>query len=341
MLGLRPMIIQENIPLAEHTTFKIGGPAKFFCVVTDEAELIEALEFAKDKNLPTFILGGGSNVLFSDGGFPGLVVKMELKGISFAGDLITAAADEIWDDLVNETVKNGFYGLENLSAIPGTVGAAPVQNIGAYGSEVSKTIESVRALDTEKMEFINLSNADCAFAYRDSIFKCRRGRYVIVKVIFKLAKNGQVDIGYKDLASHFAGKVLPTLEEVRKAVIDIRRSKFPDWKLWGTAGSFFKNPIISAKRYADLKKKYPDLPGFPEENGLIKISLGWILDKVCAVKGLNFGKAKVFENQAMVVMAKPGAKAGDVVNLTNEIKKIVKEKTGLEIEAEVELVENS
>jgi len=335
------MNIKENEPLSAYTTFKIGGPARFFCAVSSEGELVEALKFAEGKRIPFFILGGGSNLLVSDRGFDGLVVKMEMKGVIFSGDRVRAAAGEMWDELVAETVRRGLYGLENLSAIPGTVGATAVQNIGAYGAEVSKSIESVRILEVKSGKFLMLPAADCSFAYRDSLFKRQKNRHVVVNVTFRLDSKGKVNIAYKDLKEYFAAKSLgrePTLAQVREAVINIRWGKLPDWKLWGTAGSFFKNPIVPVRKFIELKQKYPDLPGFPEGESLVKIALGWILDKVCGLKGLCLGNACVFENQALVIVAKPGATASEVVDLTNEIRNKVKMRTGLEIEAEVEWV---
>ena len=339
------MTIQEHIPLAQYTTFKIGGPARFFCAVTDEAMLVEAVTFAQSKHIPLFILGGGSNVLISDKGFPGLVIKIDIAGFDYLespqGEVtVPAGAGEQWDTLVDHSVERGLFGLENLSAIPGTVGASPVQNIGAYGAEVAHTVFTVRALDTKTMNFVELSNTECHFSYRDSVFKKEKGRYIITRVTFVLKKNGSVDISYKDLAIYFEkkGTTQPSLAQVRKAVIDIRWNKLPDWKLWGTAGSFFKNPIIPAEKFAELKKTYPELPGFPESDGRVKVSLGWILDKVCHVKGMVKGHVQVYEKQALVLVATPGATSEEVVTLAHELIDLVKEKTGLTVEGEVEWV---
>lgn len=334
------MKILENIPLAQYTTFKIGGPARFFCRVQSEDELMEAVTFAKENFLPIFVLGGGSNLLISDKGFSGLVIKVELKGVSYVDDRVTAAAGEMWDSVVEDTVNRGLYGLENLSAIPGTVGAAPVQNIGAYGAEISKVLESVRVLEVETLAFVNLSNSDCRFQYRDSVFKQQKGKFIVTSCVFKLDKNGKVNISYKDLVEFFQKKSLasPSLEEVRQAVIDIRWNKLPDWNLWGTAGSFFKNPVLPLQQYIDLRQRYPDLPSFPECDGKVKVSLAWIIDKICGFRGGHLGNVYVYEKQALVIVSKPGATASEVVSLTSTIMDRVKEKTGLKIEAEVEWV---
>lgn len=341
------MTIQENIPLATYTTFKIGGPARFFCIATTEADIVEAVNFAHDKDLPLFILGGGSNLLIGDEGFGGLVIKMELMGIeekieegSVGKRIISSGAGEQWDDFVDYAVERGLYGIENLSAIPGTVGAAPVQNIGAYGAEAGHAIASVRAFDTKTKQFVDLVNADCGFSYRDSVFKKEKGRYIITRVFFALDPHGVLNMSYKDVADYFTQKNIaqPTLKDVREAVISIRWGKLPDWKLWGTAGSFFKNPTISANDFMRLKNMYPALPGFPEPDGRVKVSLGWILDKVCNVKGLCKGNACVYEKQALVLVTKPGATSEEVVELAHELMKQVREKTGIVIEGEVEWV---
>lgn len=338
------MRILENIPLAEYTTFKIGGPAKYFCAVENDEELIEAARFAKKEGLRILVLGGGSNLLVSDSGFAGLVVKNEYSGMSVNGARVRAAAGESWDELVEKAVTLGLGGIENLSAIPGTVGASPVQNIGAYGCDVSKAIVSVRALDLSDLRFKELSNAQCGFGYRDSMFKKAetKGRYAITHVEYGLKENAGVNVEYKDLRDYMAAKDIasPTPLDVRRAVIDIRWKKLPDWKLWGTAGSFFKNPTVSAGQWKELKAKYPDLPGFPEENdkNKMKLSLAWILDKICDAKNLKVGRAQVYEKHSLVFVARPGATAQEVVELSCELMRRVKEKTGIGIEAEVEWV---
>lgn len=342
----------ENIKLAEYTTFKIGGPARFFCAVSSEGELVEAVKFAQTykaggaNGLPILVLGGGSNMLVSDAGYAGLVIKNEIKGIENTPEAtddvatILVGAGESWDGFVEYAVGRGLFGLENLSAIPGTVGATPVQNIGAYGAEVSQTIESVRALDTTAMTFVVLPNNDCQFGYRDSIFKKERGRYIITGVIFKLAKAGVLRTDYKDVREYFDRRNItaPTLADVRHAIMEIRMAKLPDWKKWGTAGSFFKNPSVTATQFAELKAKYPDLPGYPEDDGSVKVSLGWILDKVCDARGLSIGPVGTYGKQALVIVSQAGARAEDVLALSQELQRRVKEKTGIVIEAEVQWV---
>jgi UDP-N-acetylmuramate dehydrogenase len=281
-------------------------------------------------------------MLISDSGFDGLVVRMNTKGIVRSGNVLSVQAGEVWDDLVAYAVNADIYGFENLSAIPGSVGAAPVQNIGAYGVEICNLIQSVRAFDTIDMSFIELSNAACAFGYRDSIFKHHKGRYIITRVDFTATYTSRVYLEYKDLKEYFkqdieSGHVLTPLQ-VREAVIAIRTAKLPDWKHWGTAGSFFKNPIVSQHVYDALKTKYPDMPFFPESDGMVKIPLGWILDKVCNMKGLKHGRVRVYEKQALVLVSEFGATAQEVKDLARILIDCVKEKTGIDIEGEVEWV---
>lgn len=340
------MRIQQNVILAPYTTFKIGGPAKFFCIAKKEEDIVKAVRFAKDNKIRLFILGEGSNVLIADRGFPGLVIKIEIKGLKkeLSADgkkaLLTIGAGEMWDEIVEYSVNEGLYGIENLSAIPGTVGAAPVQNIGAYGADISSVIYKVRAYDTKKLSFVELSKEQCKFEYRDSIFKKSNGRYIITTVTLALALRGKVDITYKELKEYLQKKAknTPTLSDVREAVVAIRWNKLPDWKLWGTAGSFFKNPIISRSHFKRLSIKYPEAIGFEEPDGKIKVSLGWILDKVCGMKGVCVGNVCTYEKQALVLVTKPGATAEEVVGMAKNLMKTVKNKTGIEIEGEVQWV---
>jgi UDP-N-acetylmuramate dehydrogenase len=376
------MKILENVSLAELTTFKIGGPARYFCAITNVEELKEALDFAKSPahSLPIFILGGGSNILVSDKGFAGLVIKMEIRGTDVAGGKkefakknggekadkknedetsqfveITAGAGEIWDDLVAFTVRRGLGGLENLSLIPGTVGAAPVQNIGAYGAEVKDTISAVEVFNIETGEVRNMKNAECRFSYRDSIFKKPEGKkYIITRVTFRLSKKLALKTDYKDVANYLKTQQISLgeldLKKVREIVIAIRRAKLPDvskssQNKIGTAGSFFKNPIVSGAKYQELKKLYPDMPHFlpnpsRSQNGQekVKIPAAWLLDKLCGFKGYRDESVGVYENQALVLVNFGGASAANVMTLAKKMADDVFEKTGIKLEREVRVV---
>ncbi|MDP3661708.1 MAG: UDP-N-acetylmuramate dehydrogenase [bacterium] len=328
------MELLKNVSIAEFTSFKIGGKADYFCRARSVDELKEALAFARRHSLPIFILGGGTNMLLSDDGFRGVVVKIELHGVKW-GEASVVAAGENWDSFVAETVARGLWGLENLSGIPGTVGAAPVQNIGAYGVEIAEVLEWVEALDMRTGEIKQLSNADCAFAYRDSIFKKQEGKnFIITRVAFRLQKDGAPNLQYKDLAEYFSSGGAPTLQQIRRAVLEIRARKFPDLKTHGTAGSFFKNPIISKEKFEELKKRFPGLSGFPVPSG-VKVPLAWILDKICGLKGFEQDNTALWKDQPLVLVNKGGASASAVSALADNIAHIVKEKTGIEIEREV------
>ncbi|MEK7213792.1 MAG: UDP-N-acetylmuramate dehydrogenase [Patescibacteria group bacterium] len=338
------MKIQENISLKEFTTFKIGGYARFFCLVKNEDELIEAINFSKKNKLKIFILGGGSNILVSDNGFSGLVIKMEMKGIEYAEDgdniRVTVRAGEDWDAFVGQTVERGLYGLENLSLIPGTVGASPMQNIGAYGIEVENIIESVYVLDIQKDQYKTFKNSECKFSYRDSIFKKEPNRFVIISVTFLLNKKGKINYDYKDLQDYFLFKKIekPNLKQIREAIIEIRNRKLPDLKKYGTAGSFFKNVVVSQVKAKELLAKYPEMIIRPANDKKVKIPIAWILDNVCGFRGVKKGNVGTYKNQALVLINYGNAKAEEIINLAQKMVDSVYEKTGIEIETEVEYV---
>ncbi|MEO8637656.1 MAG: UDP-N-acetylmuramate dehydrogenase [Candidatus Taylorbacteria bacterium] len=342
------MVIQEKISLSALTTFQLGGSARYFVIVKSIPELKEAVTFSKKESLPFFVLGEGSNTLVPDEGFAGLVIKNEIRGIKMKekkGEdgkfLIEVGAGENWDSFVALTIFQKLYGLENLSYIPGSVGGAPVQNIGAYGAEVKEVITEVEVFDTKMMKTRLLPAKECKFAYRDSIFKREAGRHLIItKVIFELGKKGRVNIGYKDLRAHFKDRyssaVLPG--EVRDAVVAIRKKKLPDWKVTATAGSFFKNPFVSKAHFEKLKKTYPEMPGFAEE-GKIKIPLAFILDKVCNLSKFRNGNVALYESQPLAVVNLGGATFLEVKQFASLIAIKIKEKTGIEAEWEVRVME--
>ncbi len=347
------IVIQKNISLASLTTFRVGGVAAYFCEVRTPAELVEVSAlFAENKKTygSFFIIGEGSNTLVSDGGYPGLAIRMLIKGVKWKEVVDAAACDKVevvagagehWDDLVGLTVGKGYYGLENLSGIPGTVAAAPVQNIGAYGAEVRDCISFAEAFHFETGEIRMFSPEECRFGYRDSFFKNAEGKaWVITKVGFLLDKKGRVNIGYKDLKARFAERYSShvSLAEVREAVLEIRKQKLPDVAVLGTAGSFFKNPIIRAELYKELQEEYPAMPGFVEGDGRVKVPLAWILDNVCVLKGWKSasGRVGLYEKQPLALVNFGGATAVEVTEVAEMVADAVKDKTGIEIEWEVQ-----
>lgn len=339
------MHIEEQVPLNNHTTFHIGGNADFFVRVGNVEELEKALLFARERSLPFTILGGGSNVLVSDEGIRGLVIQIGIEGILFTeGEngavMLSAGAGVVWDHAVIESVGRGLWGIENLSAIPGCVGATPVQNVGAYGVEIGTMIESVEVYDTELLAVKTLSRDECEFGYRTSMFKSPLGKkYVITKIHLKLKNERNPKLEYTDLAQFFAGKTIPTLLEIRNAVCVIRSKKFPDWHSIGTAGSFFKNPILDEAHYLRLQNIYPELPGYPDGHGRVKVALGWILDKGLGLKGSCAGAVCAYEGQALVLINKNDATAGDVTKFAENISQQVKKSFDIDVEWEVTLLE--
>jgi len=336
---------EENISLKEFTTMKTGGSARYFFIVKDVETLKKAVIFAKEKYLPFFILGGGSNILISDMGFDGVVIKIEISGIDFKKinekkERVIAGAGVEWDYLVEKTVSKNLYGLENLSLIPGTVGASPVQNIGAYGVEVGNVVEWVEVLNTKTMEINKMTNGECLFNYRDSFFKSKKGKkFVILNVVFKLKRKGEFNTHYKDIEEYFVKRnITPSLKTLRTAIIEIRKSKLPDTRKVGTVGSFFKNPIVSKKDVGEVRKKYPNISEYTYVGGFVKLSAAWLIDNIGGWKGACVGDACVYENQALVIINKGRASTKEIIFLANKIKNNIKEKTGVELEFEVNII---
>ncbi len=339
------MTIEENVPLKYLNTMKIGGDARYFCIAKNLDDIEDAVTFAKQMNLPIFVLGGGSNILISDNGFPGLVIKMAVRGIEFEEFdnhvKVKAGAGEHWDYLVEQTVKNNLWGLENLSGIPGTVGGAPVQNIGAYGAEVGPFIDSIDIFDIKEGKTRQIFHEQCRFGYRYSLFKKPEGKnYIILAVTFKLFKKGSPNISYKDLVDFFAGRDISklSLSEIRNAIIKIRGDKFPPLDKFGTAGSFFKNPFVDGDIFNLIKSNFPNIPSFPAEKGLVKLPLAWILDRVCNLKGQKMGNVCLYEKQPIVLVNIGGATSHEVEIFSDKIIHEVKEKSGIDIEREVEII---
>ncbi|MFM2381413.1 MAG: hypothetical protein RLZZ76_180 [Candidatus Parcubacteria bacterium] len=334
------LVVTENVPLAPYTTLHVGGSADVCTVVTTTEQLHTIRTYVREHQKPIVVLGGGSNVLVADERVRGLVVVMRIGGISHTSQsdvvYLTAGAGEPLDSVVAYAVERGLWGMENLSHIPGTVGATPVQNVGAYGVEVADIIHEVEVFDMETGTFCALTPAACSFGYRDSLFKKKEGKkYIITSVTFALTTTPNPQTMYKDLAARFPEGSQPTLAEIRNEIIAIRSQKFPDWNLVGTAGSFFKNPLITKAQATVLQERYPEIPCYAAEDGRVKISLGYILDKILGLRGYTEGKVGLFEKQALVLVSESGACSTDIKQFAEKIIAQVKEKIGVAVEMEV------
>jgi len=329
------MKIEENVSLSRHSTFRTGGNARFLIIASSLEDVEVGLAFARSKNLPWYVLGGGSNVLPSERGYEGVVIMPAIMELQVHEAEITSGAGVKWDDLVNTAAAQHLWGLENLAGIPGTVGASPIQNIGAYGTEVREVIKKVEALQVREGRVVTFSNKECAFSYRDSIFK-REGGYIILRVTFLLKTQPSPNLSYADVASLVAqGRSLATPHDIGSAIRDIRAEKFPDLSIYGTAGSFFKNPIVPAKIYEALRSTYPALPGFPLGSE-VKIPLAYVLDNILLLKGYRRGRAWLYDKQPLVLVLDRGGSSHEVDVLANDVAEKVFLATGIQIEREVQ-----
>jgi UDP-N-acetylmuramate dehydrogenase len=347
------MLIREDVPLAPLTTLGVGGAARYFTEARTEADVLEAIDFARPRGLPLFVLGGGSNVLVADSGFAGLVLKIGIADVLRRSGpdgsvTFTAGAGYEWDALVQQTVDAGCAGLECLSGIPGTVGATPVQNVGAYGQEVSQTIQEVRVLELRSREIKTFSNADCRFGYRCSVFNtAARGRYVILQTSFALPQNGSPSLRYPDLQRYFAGcSNGPTLSEVRTAVRAIRHRKamllVPGEEDARSAGSFFKNPVVPQAVFEELAarlvSKGLQLPSYPAGDGFRKLPAAWLVEHAGFAKGYAKGAAGISRKHALAIVNRGGATAAEIIALRDEIQSGVRQHFGITLEPEPVLV---
>lgn len=351
-----PLKIKENCPLAPLTTLKVGGAARFFVEAESETEIAEAVELAKKQNLSLFVLGGGSNIIVSDRGFDGLVLKIASKGIEISRQdsdvFVTTQAGEDWDNFVEFCVERDLAGVECLSGIPGNVGGTPIQNVGAYGQEVSETIQTVRVLERASGKILNLTNADCRFAYRSSIFNAaERDCFIVLSVVFKLKFGGEPTIRYKDLQQIF-GNRKPDLRETRETVLKIRQSKSmvinPADPNSRSAGSFFKNPVIGQAEFDETTRIARSLklidetgepPHFPAGENSVKIPAAWLIEKSGFFKGYTKnGRAGISGNHTLAIINRGSASARDILNLAQEIQTRVVETFGVELKPEPILV---
>lgn len=341
------MTPREQVALAPHCTLGVGGPARWFVDADAEGTVIEALDWARRRGVGVRVLGGGSNVVIADAGVDDLVVRMGLRGVAAEqrGDVVqvTAAAGEPWDDLVATAVARDWAGLECLSGIPGLVGATPIQNVGAYGQEVSETVAAVRALDTRTGGVVTLAAGQCGFAYRDSRFKSAEpGRWVVLAVVYHLRPGGAPTVRYADVERHLAagGVTAPSLAAVRESVLAVRRAKSmvldPGDDNRRSCGSFFVNPVVSAEEAAKVEARALDsgMPRWPQADGRVKLSAAWLIEHAGFRRGLRDGPVGLSTRHALAIVAHDGARARDVVALARRVQGSVQERFGIRLTPE-------
>lgn len=338
------MTIQENFDLRHFNTFHVSARARYFAEITSLAHLQEVLDWARQrKGLPYMLIGQGSNLLFKQD-YPGLILELNIKGITVRAETaeytdVQAMCGEIWHDFVQYCLAQGWHGLENLALIPGTVGAAPVQNIGAYGVEARDTLLSLQALDIATNRMHTFSNADCEFAYRDSVFKRRlKDQFIICSVVFRLAKQPHLNLSYPALRAALKDvppdQLTPTL--VSATVCKIRSSKLPDHLTLGNAGSFFWNPHVPPARFAELQARFPDIVGYADDAG-VKLPAAWLIEKA-GWKGYREGDVGVHREHALVLINYGTATGAQLVALSEKIQAAVLEMFGIALTPEVRIV---
>lgn len=336
------MTVSENISLKSFNTFGIEARARYFVRVQSPRELGDVLANPAYNSLPRLVLGGGSNVLFINDYFDGLVIKIDIKGIAVLEETdqsvrIEVGAGEVWHDLVMYTIEKGYSGLENLSLIPGTVGAAPMQNIGAYGVEIKETFDSLEALHVESGQRRRFTNAECRFGYRESVFKHElKGQYIITSVRFNLSKMPVFHTSYGAIQDTLRemGVAELSVKAISEAVCRIRRSKLPDPAQIGNAGSFFKNPEIPKAQYDALRAQHPDMPGYITSQDLVKVPAGWLIEQ-CGWKGKIVGATGVHKLQALVLVNYGEAKGQEIKALAEQVQQSVQERFGIRLTPEV------
>lgn len=325
--------------LLAHNTFGIDAHCSRFLEYETTAEAQQVAEILRETSLPYLIIGGGSNLLLTRD-FPGIVVHSAVKGWDIAGCRMACGSGETWDDIVEVSLRNGLYGAENLSLIPGEVGASAVQNIGAYGAEAKDFIREVHAVDITTGRLCIIDRNDCQYGYRQSRFKQEwKNRFLITMVIYEFSRTFEPRLDYGNIRSELErqGIAAPTAQQLRQVIIDIRNAKLPDPKVQGNAGSFFMNPVVSRRKYAELAAQYPAMPHYTVDSEHEKIPAGWMIDQ-CGWKGRSLGRAGVHDKQALVLVNRGGATGQEIVDLCNAIRSDVKERFGIDIHPEVNVI---
>lgn len=338
------MSIQREVNLKKYNSFGIEAKAALFAAFAAIDEATTLLKDIKKQNLPLLILGGGSNILLTRD-FDGMVLKNEIKGITVVKEneehvWVKVGAGENWHQFVLHALDQNWAGIENLSLIPGTVGAAPMQNIGAYGVEIKETFDSLRALNLSTLKMEEFKNADCKFGYRESIFKnTHKGQYLITDVSFRLNKKANINSSYGAISEVLTEKGInnPTIRDIADAVIQIRRSKLPDPAVIGNAGSFFKNPVIDNAHFERLKQQYQDIPSYAIADNEIKIPAGWLIEKA-GWKGKKLGNYGVHDKQALVLVNHGGASGNDLKKMATDIQQSVANQFEIQLQAEVNFI---
>lgn len=334
--------IRENVSLQNFNTFGIEAYARYFVEINHEDDLVELFSDPQWKKTPYLVIGGGSNLLFTQN-FDGLIIRMNIRGIEHRINheqvMVEAGAGEVWHDLVKYCVSRGFCGIENLSLIPGSVGASPIQNIGAYGVEIKDVFYSCTAFEIESLKFKTFHHADCEFGYRESVFKGRlKGKYILTAVKYQLSLNQQLKLDYGAIQDELKNRGIaqPSIKDVSAVVSAIRVAKLPDPSTIGNAGSFFKNPVITTAEFQRIQEQYPEIVHFIVPDG-IKLAAGWLIEQ-CGWKGKVVGHTGTWKNQALVLVNQGNATGNEIFELSHQIIQSVKSKFGVELEREVNIV---
>lgn len=345
-VDMSEFLLKKNVPLSSLTTFKVGGVVKYLAEVKNKSELRAAVGFANKRGLPIFVLGGGSDILISDKKFRGVVIKYLGKNITFRAEkqnfYVTSGAGAVWDDLVKTAVDKNLQGIECMSGIPGTVGASPIQNIGAYGQELKDVFQNATVYDVKRRRFRTFSKKECNFSYRESMFKKpqNKGRYIIIKITLKLIKNSTPTLTYESLKNNLREKKIkkPTLQNVRSAVLELRGQKLDDPNVIGNAGSFFKNPIVDKRTLKRLSKKYPEISYYSADQKSVKLFAGWLIEKT-GWKGKKYKNTQVSNKNALVITNPEGkATAKEIKELADKISDDVYKKFGVRLVPEVQYI---